>query len=251
MIYRNFAQIYDELMDHAPYDEWTSFALQSIEKFGKNIKTIIDLGCGTGEITTRLAKYGLNMYGIDNSNEMLAIAMEKSFEQNVSVHWINQDIRKLQGFQELDMAISFCDVFNYIHSEEDLLQSFQHIYSSLREDGLLLFDLHSYDYAKSELLNQSFSSREDDVAYIWDCEAGSKEGELIHHLSFFVNTEDHVYERFDETHVQRVFPLNTYERLLKDAQFTILNFYRDFSFDLPFSSEKAERIFILAQKRAK
>lgn len=248
-MYRNFALIYDELMQHAPYDKWTSFTIQAIERSGESIQTIVDLGCGTGEITTRLAKHGYNMYGIDNSNEMLAVAMDKALKEQTYVQWIEQDIRKLSGFNNVDMAISFCDVFNYITTEDDLLATFKNVYESLRPGGLFLFDIHSPYYAKNKLIDQSFSSREDDVAYIWDCEQGQSDGELIHHLSFFVQLEQDIYERFNEIHMQQVFPLETYEQLLQGAQLSILNIYRDFSFDLPFSAEKAERIFILAEKR--
>lgn len=250
MIYRNFALIYDELMNHAPYDEWASFTIDIIKQFKLDVNTMIDLGCGTGEITNRLAKHGFNMYGIDMSTEMLSVAMTKSTEKQLQVQWINQDIRQLTGFNEIDLALSYCDVFNYLTTEEDLLMSFQNIYNSLRDGGLFLFDVHGLNYARTELMNQSFSSRDDELPYIWDCESGEHDGQLLHYLSFFVKNENNSYERFDEIHEQQVYPLDTYIKLLEKAQFTNLHFYRDFSLEMEFCEEKAERIFILAEKRA-
>lgn len=251
MIYQNFALVYDELMKNAPYDEWTSFTIDLLKKYNKNVETIIDLGCGTGEITTRLAKKNFEIYGIDLSADMLAVAMDKSVQRQVNVQWIQQDIVKLNGFQEIDLATSFCDVFNYIRNKKDLLTSFQNIYHSLNESGLFLFDIHNERYAKDKLIDHSFTNREEEIAYIWDCEQGELDGEFIHHLTFFVQQKENTYERFDETHIQRVFPLHIYKDLLKEAGFSILNIYGDFSLETNFCLKNAERIFILAEKRAK
>src|SRR5699024_9224628 len=181
MIYQNFALVYDQLMEHAPYDQWTSFTIDIVEKYNKSVQTIIDIGCGTGEITTRLADQSYHMYGIDLSNDMLAMAMEKSMDKQVDVKWIQQDVTQLTGFNDIDMAISFCDVFNYLQTEEDLLKAFTNINASLREGSLFLFDVHGEAYAKNELMNQTFTDRSEHISYIWDCESGDTEGELIHH----------------------------------------------------------------------
>lgn len=251
MIYHNFALVYDKVMEHAPYDKWTSFLMDIIKKYNKDIQNILDIGCGTGEITTRLAAQNYEMYGVDLSSDMLAMAMEKSLHKQVHVTWIQQDVKQLTGFQDIDMAISFCDVFNYIKTENDLLKSFKNIYESLRDGSLFLFDVHGETYAKTKLMGHSFTDRDESISYIWDCEHSDIAGELIHHLSFFVQTDRDLYERFDETHVQRVFPLDTYKKLLQEANFSILNIYGDFSLDTDFSLENTERVFILAEKRAK
>src|SRR5699024_8884862 len=182
-------------------------------------KTILDLGCGTGEISVRLAKQGYNLYGVDYSNEMLSVAMDKSIKHNVSVQWIQQDIRELTGFDQVDLAISYCDVLNYVTTEEDLLGTFHAVYNSLCDGGRFIFDIHGQHYAKTQLMNNSFSSREQEISYIWDCEPGESDGELIHLLSFFVQDENGMYERFDEIHKQHIFATETYERLLKKAKF--------------------------------
>ncbi len=78
MVYERFAIIYDALMKHAPYDKWVTFTTNIIEQFNVPVKTIIDLGCGTGELTIRLGKLGYEMIGIDQSNDMLTVAAEKA-----------------------------------------------------------------------------------------------------------------------------------------------------------------------------
>lgn len=51
---------------------------RSLKKYGVNNGLVCELGCGTGEVTERLADSGYDMIGIDNSYEMLEVANEKS-----------------------------------------------------------------------------------------------------------------------------------------------------------------------------
>src|SRR5690625_667938 len=141
MTYNNFALIYDQLMNEAPYDEWVNFTLHFLKQ--RQANKIVDLGCGTGEITLRLAKRYENIVGVDRSAEMLAIAEQKTNVSNNSILWVKQDIRYLTGFNEVDLFISYCDVINYITDKADLLMLFQKIYDSLSSEGLFIFDIHS------------------------------------------------------------------------------------------------------------
>lgn len=74
MIYQGFAGVYDELMTHAPYDEWVQWIRQNI----KPNAAIIDVGCGTGEISLRLAEKGHAVTGIDLSEEIFGFRAAKS-----------------------------------------------------------------------------------------------------------------------------------------------------------------------------
>src|SRR5690625_3865142 len=97
MAYTQMAFYYDFLMKHAPYDEWVSFTEKIFITYAKNVRTITDLGCGTGEITLRLAQLNYDMIGVDYSMQMLAIADQKSFETKQNIQWMKQDLRQLEG----------------------------------------------------------------------------------------------------------------------------------------------------------
>lgn len=247
MSYHQFAYIYDQLMDHAPYDKWVQFTTEIIKRKNASIKSIVDLGCGTGEITSRLAKLGYHVTGVDYSIEMLACATEKVINHKLPVNWIQQDIRKLSGFHQIDLFISYCDVMNYITELNEVETVFNHVYNSLSPNGLFIFDIHSIHYAEERLMNQTFTEVTDDLAYIWDCEQGDRQGEMFHYLTFFRKENDH-YIRFDETHHQHTYDIKVYEQLLKKCGFSKIQFYRDFSLEKAFLSEKSERIFIVGEK---
>src|SRR5699024_6559880 len=120
MVYPKIAYHYDELMRHAPFDKWTQLTKDVIDENGLNEQRIVDLGCGTGEITLRLTRLSKNITGVDYSAEMLAVAMIKATEQQKHINWVQQDIKILTGFKNVDLMISYCDVINYLTTTDDV-----------------------------------------------------------------------------------------------------------------------------------
>lgn len=82
--YTVFADIYDEFMNNIPYEKWCENVCHILAEYGRNggIKSgiIAELGCGTGVMTRLMSKAGFDMIGIDNSEDMLAIAREENEE---------------------------------------------------------------------------------------------------------------------------------------------------------------------------
>lgn len=247
-VYGNFALLYDELMKDAPYDKWVKLTKKIIE--GRDISSIVDLGCGTGEITIRLAEQGRQLYGVDLSAEMLAIAEQKKVPNGADITWIKQDIRSLQGFSDIDLCISYCDVMNYIVSKSDVEKVFNNVYESLSEDGLFIFDVHSMNHAKQNMTNETFTYTDDDLAYIWYCSPGESVGELYHDMTFFYkeNSESSHFHRIEESHHQRTYPVEMYVELLKSVQFRDICVFGDFLMKNEFCEKNSERIFIIARR---
>ncbi|MGM8364643.1 class I SAM-dependent DNA methyltransferase [Virgibacillus sp. W0181] len=248
MTYHEMASLYDQLMAHVPYSRWTTFTKEIIEKSGKKVQTIADLGCGTGSITTALAKEGFKMTGIDASGDMLTYAEQKASVNNVSIDWIMQDLRDLQGLSNLDAAVSYCDVINYVTSEAELRKTFLHINHSLKPGGLFIFDVHDLEYIENYYIGSTFADVEEEVSYIWFCLEGEEPGEMFHELTFFRKVNG-VYERFDEIHHQKTYPISFYIQLLEESGFTNINFYRDFAVKSKQQEDQTERIFFSAEKR--
>src|SRR5690554_2350525 len=228
MAYDQMGYLYDPFMKDAPYDKWLTFTQEIIKKSGKDIQSIADLGCGTGELTLKLAKQGYELYGVDYSIDMLTYAEQKSRSENIPVQWIHQDLRELEGLENLDTVISFCDVMNYITSESDIKDVFERVAQSLKPGGLFMFDIHSLHYVMHHLVNNSFTEVNDDMVYIWECIEGDKLGEMYHELTFFIS-EGGKYDRIDEFHHQQTYPIEVYEELLTKAGFKKPVLYSDFS----------------------
>lgn len=244
--YQSFAMLYDELMEDAPYDEWIQFAMFFIDRFAENKRTLIDLGCGTGEISLRFQEKGFQVTGVDLSAEMLAIAREKEGNHAGNITWVQQDLVKLEAPEKYDIGVSFCDVLNYIINPEDLKAAFQNISNVLTEGGLFLFDMHSEKYVNDFLANQTFGEVREDISYIWFCDEGEYDSTVEHALTFFVKTDSGQYERFDEHHIQRTYPISFIKEALSSSHFRILGIYSDFS--TATFHEEGDRFFFVCQK---
>ena len=59
--YTDFASVYDTFMDQAPYDKWCKIITDILKQNEIKEGLILDLGCGTGNMTERLAKEGYDM----------------------------------------------------------------------------------------------------------------------------------------------------------------------------------------------
>ncbi|SIS52107.1 class I SAM-dependent DNA methyltransferase [Salimicrobium salexigens] len=239
MSYGQLAVVYDRLMEDAPYDEWKAFFLNILSKEEVRAEYVLELGCGTGEITHRLEEEGFKMTGVDMSEEMLAIASSK---RNSSIRWVQQDIANLEGLREYGAVISFCDVVNYITEERGLESMFLNAYEALEEGGVFIFDIHSPSHAHKHMSGQTFAEVYDDLSYIWFCD--EENDVMTHDLTFFIEHEG-VYRRFDEVHHQRIYQPDYIRKALSDAGFEISGVYSDFSLD---ESEDGDRIFFVCKK---
>src|SRR5690625_194087 len=146
MAYQEMALLYDQLMVDTPYDKWLTFTKEIIEKSGKNVSVIADLGCGTGEVTIRLAEAGYTLYGVDYSTDMLSHAQQKGSKKNLPIQWLMQDLRELRGSENLDAVVSYCDVMNYIVSEGHLRIVLINRLISLKAAGYFRFALHAMTF---------------------------------------------------------------------------------------------------------
>ena len=81
--YTSFAYVYDTFMDNVPYGEWARHIREKLCEHGVTDGIVLDLGCGTGTMTERLAGYGYDMIGVDNSEEMLELAMKRKRSQDM------------------------------------------------------------------------------------------------------------------------------------------------------------------------
>ncbi|WAA10354.1 class I SAM-dependent DNA methyltransferase [Fervidibacillus albus] len=246
MTYEYFASLYDRLMNEAPYDEWVDFFSEGVERLYPKARNVLDLACGTGEISVRLYERGLAVTGVDLSDEMLSVANAKAESYGFSIPFFQQDMRGLEGLGPFDVVVSFCDSLNYLESDQDVRQTFQSVFDVLHPNGLFLFDVHSVG-KMDDFVGKTFASNEEEIAYIWNSFQGEKEHSVEHELTFFVrDSNTGLYERFDELHRQRTFPVEQYVRWLKETGFIVRKVSGDFTDQMV--TDRTERVFFTVQK---
>ncbi|WP_232695432.1 class I SAM-dependent DNA methyltransferase [Brevibacillus daliensis] len=244
MAYTHLAHVYDALMGDAKYEDWITFAEEYWHKEGKPSR-IIDLGCGTGNITIPLAKKGFQVTGVDLSPEMLAIAYEKMKEARVDVTWIEQDMAELM-LEKVDSVISFCDCLSYVTDEEAVKKTFERVYQHLIPGGSFLFDVHSPYKILHFFADHTFTLDTDEITYIWQCYTDDERMEVEHDLTFFVQQPNGYYQRMEEVHAQRAYQPTQIISWLREAGFEQIKLTADFV-NLPPHAE-SERLFFTAKR---
>ncbi|CAH0231107.1 class I SAM-dependent methyltransferase [Peribacillus sp. Bi134] len=247
MTYERFAYVYDELMKDAPYEKWLMILTAKLEQYGIGGRKVLDLACGTGEMTVELAQHGFEVTGVDLSDKMLLVANEKAVKLGLSIPLFQQNMAELEGLGQFDCVTIFCDSLNYLRDEEDIVKTFSRVHEHLKDGGLFLFDIHSI-YKMEEIFgDNTFAVNGEEVSYIWDCFPGEEPYSVEHDLSFFVrDDESGLYDRFDELHYQRTYPVEQYKKWLEQAGFTVSEILADLE-EAPLVTE-TERILFVASK---
>jgi SAM-dependent methyltransferase len=246
MSYQQFAYLYDQLMEDAPYGEWVSFVKAAISSELPSAKHILDVGCGTGTLPLLLAKEGFEVTGVDLSSDMLTVAREKAEKEKVPLALFQQDMRELEGLGLFDCVTILCDSLNYLLKEDDVHSAFRSAHEHLVAGGLLLIDVHSLHKINDILIGHTFGSNEEEISYIWQCYQGELENSVEHDLSFFLQSNDYLYERYDEIHIQRTFEHRLYAEWLKECGFEVISITGDFLDSPP--DEETERVLFIAKK---
>lgn len=247
--YKEFATVYDQLMEDMPYDQWLQFARHVWRAFQLEPTTVVDLGCGTGTIAISLAKEGMNVTGIDLSSTMLEIAEEKwNAEQSHvgQLQLVEADMSQWSLHEQVDSVISFCDSLNYVIDEDDLLATLYATYNGLKAGGIFMFDVHAIARFEEYAEKQPFVYDEKGISYIWTSDYDDDEHIIDHQLAIFVEQSDGSYHRIDEEHTQRAYHTQWLQGALQSVGFTEVHIYREF--ELSPYDENTKRLFFVAIK---
>ena len=247
--YTSFARVYDLFMDNVPYEEWSEYIISLLTEAGIKDGLVADLGCGTGKMTRLLSKAGYDMIGIDNSGEMLEIAREHQYEEDDGILYLLQDMREFELYGTVRAVISICDSMNYLLEEADLLTVFKLVNNYLDPKGLFIFDLNTRYKYEILLGETTISENREEGSFIWDNSFDEEEGINQYDLTLFIREEGDLYRKYEETHFQRVYELETVKRLLKEAGLMFVAAYDAFTKEPV--REDSERIYIIAREQEK
>ena len=215
--YTDFADVYDTFMDETPYEEWCQFLVRTLEEYKVPKGLVLDLGCGTGTLTEMLSKEGYDMIGVDNSEQMLAIAMEKREASGENILYLLQDMREFELYGTVEAVISVCDSLNYLLEEEDLVQTFKLVNNYLDPKGIFIFDFNTV-YKYQEIIGDTtIAENREDCSFIWENFYHEEEEINEYDLTIFVREEEDCYRKFEENHFQRGYRLEQMKTALERA----------------------------------
>ncbi len=246
--YEGFASVYDGFMDEVTYPQWVQFIQNLWERLDQKPESVIDLGCGTGNITIPLAEAGYAVVGVDISEEMLAEAQRKAFSQGISIPFFCQDMITLELGYQADCILSLCDSLNYLTEDGALFQTFLSIRKHLTEKGLFLFDMNTAYKFKEVLGNKTYAATTEDAAYFWENTFVEDTSINEYYVNFFKRRKhEEVYERVEEYHYERAYSMEEIKAQLEESGFHLLHVYDGYCFEE--AKEDSQRYFFVAQAK--
>ena len=250
--YESFARVYDLFMDNIPYEQWCEYLAGLLKEYGITDGLVLELGCGTGNITRLLADKGYDMIGVDNAPDMLEIAMEKKETEGQDILYLLQDMREFELYGTVKAVVSICDSMNYIIEEEDLLEVFRLVNNYLDPKGIFIFDMNT-EYKYREILGENtIAENREDASFIWDNYYDEEEQINEYDLALFIPEEiqgETLYRKYEEVHYQRAYSMETVKNLLEQAGMEFVTVYDAFTHHAP--QEDSERVYSIAREKGK
>lgn len=242
-MYNRFAEVYDRLMDDFDYPAWAEYYLRLLERAGCRPRTMCECGCGTGSMTLEFARRGIKITGVDLSGEMLEEAQRKARAAGIMTPFVQQDMTRLALPRRVEAIVACCDGVNYLTDGEQVRAFFRAARQWLKPGGALAFDVSTGRKLLEEMGNAFFGEDRDEVTYLWQ---NRREGSLLHmELCFFVRREDGLYERFDESQVQRAHTVEELTQALSECGFTDIAAFGGQTFDPPRPEDR--RVHLIAR----
>lgn len=245
--YQNLSGVYDALMYDVDYDAWADYLSLLLKKYAREHARILEVACGTGNLSIRLKKRGFDVTATDLSEEMIAVAIPKAQKAGVSISFACQDMRRLESAPK-HAILACCDGVNYLTDDQALRDFFSSSLRCLKNNGVLLFDISSSHKLRNVIGNELFYEIGNDVSYLWK-NTFSEADECVHmELTFFCREGEH-YLRSDEVHVQKAHDVKHIRTLLLESGFSEVMAYTFLTED-PYTPQD-ERIQFIAVKSTK
>ena len=242
--YHALAVSYDRLTNDVDYEATVDFYKEILKREGLHPRTAVDLACGTGSVTEILAKQGLDVIGVDLSEEMLTVAMEKVMDMERPPRFICQPLQELFLPRGVDLAVCALDSLDYITDPADCARAIRRVYKALNPGGIFIFDVNTSEKLRA-MDGQVFLDEDDDVYCVWRGEFDDETNICSYGMDLFQRRGE-VWERSFEEHREYAYSREQLTGYLKAAGFTHIEVYADRLFENPREGE--QRIYFKARK---
>lgn len=250
--YTRIAAIWDEIGQDKFSERMVDYTLQILKRKNFQPRSVLDLCCGTGTAAIRFARKGWEVYGLDGSADMLEIAAGKIRKEKVTVRLIHQRLPEFEikrtgglGLKTFDLVTAYYDSLNYLLKEEELSVCLRNVNRHLNPEGLFISDMNTKEALKYLWGEKIYARAYDKIAWIWQSLFYERAAQADLRAICFVR-KGKLWERFEEMHTEKAYPLSVLKRLLHSAGFRVEHLYDCFRFAKP--KRKAYRLAWVARK---
>ena len=242
MSYGVFAGYYDALTGNVEYGKKAAYLHELMQKHKPGCTLIVDLACGTGSLSVRLAELGYDVIGVDMSPDMLMEARAKSPAQ---ILYLCQPMQRLDLYGTVDAMVCVLDSVNHITKSSTLREAFAKVSLFLEPDGVFIFDANTLYKHEQVIGSNTFVYETEDVYCVWQNQPCG-DGVVRIDLDFFGREEDGLYTRSGESFSEKAYTHGELSAMLAEAGLKIIEEYDDYTYDAP--GEKTERIVYVCKK---
>ena len=164
--YEALAASYDRLTNDVDYRATVDFYRDILEQEGLHPRTAVDLACGTGTVSLLLARQGLDVTGVDLSEEMLTMAQQKVEGLENPPRFVRQSLQQLSLPRGVDLAVCALDSLDYITNPQDCAEAIRRVYRALNPGGIFIFDVNTPEKLRA-MDGQVFLDEDEDVYCVW------------------------------------------------------------------------------------
>lgn len=238
---------YDALMRGVPYRDWVRYLDRLLDTRRAAPRRVLDLACGTGNVTEILARLGYDMVGADLSEPMIAEARCKAAKHGLDIAYYVQDAAELAlPDPPFDLCVSLFDSLNYILDPDALARAMERVFAHLAPGGLFVFDINSVFALENGFFDQENLFAEDRLRYVWRSAYDPATRLCRVAMRFFLRDADGVDREFRETHIQFAYQEDELRAMLSQAGFTAIETYQ--AYTLRPVRPTTDRIFFVAQR---
>ncbi len=240
--YTELAEIYDRVMDHVDYVAWAKYIFSVFQRFGTGTENILEIACGTGNLSVNLHKLGYSLTCTDISPAMLQGAAIKFKKHNMPLRLFSSNMKSIPLTFLFDAVLCIYDSINYMITSEDFIQVMREVASVTKDGGLFIFDVctekNSCQYFSQNVMGENFG----DIRYERICKFDHTE--KIQKNYFIIQKNG---KKYIENHCQKIYRLHEIARMIKKTPFMVRGRFDDMTFNP--GTENSERIHFVLQKK--
>ena len=245
------ARHYDDLMAGVGYRHWVIYVEEILSRMNYHPRTVLDVACGTGNVSEILASHGFEVVGIDISPEMIEVARAK--KSRVEYHV--QDVAELdlrchserseESRRRFDLAVCLFDSLNYVTDPDRAALGIKRVGEHMVPGGIFIFDINTVYALSHRFFDQASLSPEHYPRYVWNSHY-DHETRICRVDMMFEVVEDGEPKQFREVHYQRGHSIEELTQWLIDGGMEVVDIFHAYRFRKP--TRRSDRVFFVARK---
>jgi SAM-dependent methyltransferase len=246
-----FARVYNLL--------WAGFAQQAAPRLleyyartplGQANRTVLDVGCGAGQLALYFLQQGYRVTGLDLSEAMLEQARANTlpYIDNGQARFVQGDAAAFRLNERFGLVVSTYDALNHLSNFDDLCWCFRSVWNGLEEGGAFIFDLNTRAGLYERWNGIAVQETEDAIVITRGIYDGESDHALIR-ATGCVRMPDGRYERFAETMHNTVFDMRAVRSALLEIGWPRVHFARLADLSAPLTDPEREgRVWVVAER---